>query len=595
MGVVQLGPGLAGFPAFPNLPLAALANPEALPPEVIAQIQGTFAALGFTFTDTTFSFALDSSIFGVPGNFRYTFNFTGDFSSLAADPTQLLRAFDPAHAAEYLIRFESARTVDAINDRLAIAAEADTAGPPIPFALFFQTLLDPRNYTQDLLGTFTGNLEQFGTLDLSAFTNGVISARSNGPTISTDGTISRPDGSFVDSNWGVVSFNGEVLNLSFSEVHGSAAGDVLASDRAGASIHAGGGNDLVIADANGQSLFGDAGRDVLVGGSVSGVSLYGGAGADVLVAGRGGGFLDGGAGADVLYIGNATATGGNGADRFIVDDSTTHATILDFNWCEDTLDLGAVASSLRGVRFSLDASGDLVLGLTGGRSVTLDGLGLADIGRVRQALDFSGNDGNLGVEVASARGETLTGGRGNDTLVGRAGHDVLNGGNGDDQLVGGAGNDSLNGGAGRDILLGGTGNDRLLGGSNDDVLDGGNGNDILNGGSGFDVLSGGFGADRFVFDTLGQTYDRISDFELGLDRIDLSGLFCGTVTASNFAEHVRIDPLGSTELTGFLQVDLDGAAGPAGWTIVAQLDGSPFAILGGASSTTLTASDFILG
>lgn len=90
-----------------------------------------------------------------------------------------------------------------------------------------------------------------------------------------------------------------------------------------------------------------------------------------------------------------------------------------------------------------------------------------------------------------------------------------------DLLGGRAGNDALEGFEGNDHLKGRGGDDRLLGGAGDDFLDGGAGNDRLVDGSGSDVLTGGDGADVFVFVADGAC-DRIEDFEVGLDRIDLS-------------------------------------------------------------------------
>lgn len=80
-----------------------------------------------------------------------------------------------------------------------------------------------------------------------------------------------------------------------------------------------------------------------------------------------------------------------------------------------------------------------------------------------------------------------------------------------DRIVGTSAADQINGGAGDDMLLGGAGNDRLLGGA---------GEDVLFADSGMDVLTGGAGADIFVFTADGQR-DRITDFELGSDRLHL--------------------------------------------------------------------------
>lgn len=71
------------------------------------------------------------------------------------------------------------------------------------------------------------------------------------------------------------------------------------------------------------------------------------------------------------------------------------------------------------------------------------------------------------------------------------------------------------------VTTGTSGNDRILGSAGADVLRGGAGDDFLHDGAGADVLTGGAGADVFVFTRDGAT-DRITDFEQGLDRIDIS-------------------------------------------------------------------------
>lgn len=100
--------------------------------------------------------------------------------------------------------------------------------------------------------------------------------------------------------------------------------------------------------------------------------------------------------------------------------------------------------------------------------------------------------------------------------------DVINGRGGDDVLSGLSGNDLLRGGSGNDCLFGGIGDDRLFGGSGHDTLFGGDGDDFLNGGTGNDRLGGGRGRDLFVIAENSGT-DTIVDFEVGTDRIALSG------------------------------------------------------------------------
>ncbi|WP_439900886.1 Ig-like domain-containing protein [Vibrio cholerae] len=105
--------------------------------------------------------------------------------------------------------------------------------------------------------------------------------------------------------------------------------------------------------------------------------------------------------------------------------------------------------------------------------------------------------------------------------------DVAHGGGGNDRIYGQGGVDLIFGGSGNDHLYGGDGNDVLRGGSGDDYLDGGSGNDILIGGLGNDILTGGSGEDLFkwVDGDLDGSRDRITDFKIGQDKIDLSDLF----------------------------------------------------------------------
>jgi len=63
--------------------------------------------------------------------------------------------------------------------------------------------------------------------------------------------------------------------------------------------------------------------------------------------------------------------------------------------------------------------------------------------------------------------------------------------------------------------------ERLLGSSSADTLSGAAGDDFLHDGAGADVLTGGAGADVFVL-ALDGAQDHITDFEDGLDRIDIT-------------------------------------------------------------------------
>ncbi len=85
---------------------------------------------------------------------------------------------------------------------------------------------------------------------------------------------------------------------------------------------------------------------------------------------------------------------------------------------------------------------------------------------------------NLPLNTATNVGSVLniqyvTGGSGNDILIGNGAANRLQGAGGNDVLVGNAGVDTVNGGAGQDLLIGGTGADQLIGGTGEDILIGG--------------------------------------------------------------------------------------------------------------------------
>jgi Ca2+-binding RTX toxin-like protein len=138
---------------------------------------------------------------------------------------------------------------------------------------------------------------------------------------------------------------------------------------------------------------------------------------------------------------------------------------------------------------------------------------------------YSGNDYLYGSED----NDRLFGGAGNDTLDGGTGYNRLNGGSGDDTLLGAylytsptlSSTDIMTGGAGNDTLWGYGGNDRMLGGAGADTMWGGSGNDIQSGGSGADtfVFQAAYFGPKFANETWGN--DRILDFEVGVDHLQL--------------------------------------------------------------------------
>lgn len=269
------------------------------------------------------------------------------------------------------------------------------------------------------------------------------------------------------------------------------------------SISSGAGNDVIDANTGRDTVYGGDGNDLIAGG-IDRDTLYGDAGNDQLWGGSQNDFLYGGTGRDAL-------NGGTSNDR---------------------LQGGADHDSLSG-----DDGNDSLYGEDGN-----DNLG--------------GQNGN----------DLLYGGLGNDTMWGDADEDSLYGDDGNDQMHGQTGNDRVYGGLGNDIVNGNDGNDRVYGDSGNDNIGGQNGNDLAYGGSGQDILTGGSGNDSlyggaerdqvtgnsgndvFVFQAgdmiswnnltaaereNSASYDLITDFVIGQDKINFSGV-AGATQVSDF-------------------------------------------------------------
>jgi Ca2+-binding RTX toxin-like protein len=159
----------------------------------------------------------------------------------------------------------------------------------------------------------------------------------------------------------------------------------------------------------------------------------------------------------------------------------------------------------------------------------------------------SGNDRLYG----ESGNDSISAGSGNDVVEGDAGNDAINGGSGADRLGGGDGADRIVGGTGRDVIYGDAGNDRLAGGSNHDTIDGGSGDDRISGGSGNDRLTGGSGADVFVFASVAEGGDRITDFRHGTDHLEFAAAGFANLNA-NFSLVVNDDPHATAAAGSFL-------------------------------------------
>ena len=109
------------------------------------------------------------------------------------------------------------------------------------------------------------------------------------------------------------------------------------------------------------------------------------------------------------------------------------------------------------------------------------------------------------------------------------------------------------------LITGNSANNVLNGSFGNDTLIAGDGNDFLVGGGGADVLTGGNGSDNFRYSAVsesipGTTKDTISDFQSGVDVIDLFTIDANTGLAGNQAFAF----IGNAAFTAAGQVRYDG-------------------------------------
>lgn len=302
---------------------------------------------------------------------------------------------------------------------------------------------------------------------------------------------------------------------------------------------------------------GTGGNDTL-NGTNSGDRIYGFGGSDELYGNGGNDQLDGGTGSDLMV-------GGTGNDIYFVDDDADVVVELESEGTDEvrtTLLYYALGSDVEHLRFT--GSGDFT------------GIGNFLNNDIYGGTGNDGLDGGDGYDYLSggAGSDTLIGGGDGDTLVGGTGADYLEGNTGDDvYIVDNAGDTVVElSGEGHDVVysnlatytlpdeiedgswnsftgswnvtgnvLGNTiwagnnadaisgldGDDTLRAAGGDDSVDGGDGADLIVGGGGADTMTGGLGADTFRIgyyeSGTGSAADRITDFEIGTDVIDLAG------------------------------------------------------------------------
>ncbi|MEH2245246.1 calcium-binding protein [Nostoc sp.] len=370
------------------------------------------------------------------------------------------------------------------------------------------------------------------------------------------------------------------LDNSDDVVNGQGGNDKINGLSGNDLLRGGAGSDILVGGAGNNTLVGDAGDDFLnVDYSTGNNLLSGGVGNDDLsaIASTGDNLLNGGDGNDTLSasgntafydpnpdnpkdpsLGNNTLNGGAG-DDFLSASYSSGDNLLNGGDCNDTLSASGTDN-----RYDTPTSGNNIL---------------------------NGGAGDDRLDVYLSTGNNLlSGGDGNDTINGSTtGNDTIDGGTGDDLLssrfyfgdyyptegITSTFNATTNIGS----ITRGTNQvsykniERLdiLGTEYDDLIVGSNGNDTLTGGDGGnDTLYGGSGTDTFAFNSFNQGIDRLYDFNVTNELIQVTaagfggGLSIGSLKTSQFT--LGASATTSTQrfiynnITGALFFDQDGSA-----------------------------------
>ena len=241
---------------------------------------------------------------------------------------------------------------------------------------------------------------------------------------------------------------------------------------------------MLVGDEGLNNLVGSLGNDLLIGGTQED-TLEGGTGNDILVGSHGGDELTGGVGNDELFLGE--------------NDSATDTVIYEFADGQDTVfhfERGLGGDKID-FRFPVIFNDQL-------QGLEIDVITVGSDTEFRRTDDYFGQ-GELLITVKDIADFSYS-----DVGVNLIGSVIYN-----FEIIGSENNDLLKGTEDNDYLKGKEGND---------LLEGDAGDDILLGGSGQDILTGGNGEDIFQFTDIDDSGDTITDFEVGIDKLDFTNL-----------------------------------------------------------------------
>lgn len=383
----------------------------------------------------------------------------------------------------------------------------------------------------DLSGTITG---------MKFFIDGKLAMQFSGFSIPLEDMGDALDKIDRNDNWNAFE---KILGQYAYTYVGAADGEIIYLGDKNDIIKGRGGDDLLDGDAGDDVLNGGGGDDALFGGKGDD-KLLGGSGDDLLVGDRGKDVMDGGSGED--RVDYSEEGGGKGvtvnlAKNFAFDTFGNRDTLRKVEEIVGTKRVDKITGD-SGDNYFVDTRG---ADKYDGRGGTFD------------QIAYHIDGGNKGVKVDLKKGfaidtfghrdslkgiEVVRGSFNDDEIRGDSKVNVLRGLEGDDLLDGRGGKDQVRydidarygGGDGVTVRLdkgwatdGFGDRDTLLrienvrGSDSDDVIVGNGKANVIEGRGGDDVMTGKGGKDVFLFADRDNGEDVITDFQQGLDKIDL--------------------------------------------------------------------------
>lgn len=351
---------------------------------------------------------------------------------------------------------------------------------------------------------------------------------------------------------GIGTAGNDAISGNAARYQGGAGDDVytLNAERAATIVErAGEGIDTLLSNGRQAMLVDNV--ENLVHTSGIGAILTGNSGDNRISGNTGDDFLIGNGGKNLLE-------GGKGTDRFVVDTDDMLTRIVDLEAGEAINIVGLQAQTFDELKKQMvEVDGTTMIDLGDGRVVILDGVGISDLSATQFSLEASTAKGLA--QSGAVTGTKIAPNSSLNTAIGTEGNDQIYG-NGTAMLVGGDGDDMyfVRGEGDRVFESAGGGNDTVLlyansytmdagvenvntkndtgvsitGNGLANIINGGDGADRIAGGAGADRLTGGGGDDVFVYSSLRDGGDTITDFTAGQDMIDVSALRANIPEAS---------------------------------------------------------------